>query len=190
MPGLESFCVCTAIGLGSIFLLQLSWFLAFLYLDEMRVESGRDGLIPCVVHQNKLEDRSLEESFVIESYTRLLSTGVFKAVTIVATLVLFSFGVWGWTSIRQEFQPNKLMPSDSYLREWIRVYNAEYPDNGWDAEIFSGHLSHQDLSNIDRLVNDLESLAEEKMYLRGNTMIQKSIIQSTAINHEACLPSK
>ena len=51
MPGLQSFCVCTAIALASIYLLQLSWFTAWLALDERRKETRRDGLIPCLVHQ-------------------------------------------------------------------------------------------------------------------------------------------
>ena len=51
MPGLESFCVCTAIGLGSIYLLQVSWFVAWMALDEARVAEGRDGLIPFFFHK-------------------------------------------------------------------------------------------------------------------------------------------
>ena len=46
MPGLESFCVCTAIGLGSIYLLQISWFVAWMSLDEKRISAGGDGLQP------------------------------------------------------------------------------------------------------------------------------------------------
>ena len=36
MPGLQSFCVAVAIGLGSIYILQVSWFAAWLSLDEKR----------------------------------------------------------------------------------------------------------------------------------------------------------
>merc|ERR1719516_479462 len=50
MPGLAAFCVCTAISLGSIYLLQISWFSAWMSLDEERIAAGRDGLVPCVVH--------------------------------------------------------------------------------------------------------------------------------------------
>ena len=52
MPGLQSFCVCTAIGLGSIYLLQVTWFTAWLTLDEGRIELEGDGLIPCYTHQH------------------------------------------------------------------------------------------------------------------------------------------
>ena len=52
MPGLQSFCVCTAVALASIYLLQLTWFTAWLVIDERRKEAGRDGLLPCLVHRD------------------------------------------------------------------------------------------------------------------------------------------
>ena len=77
-------------------------------------------------------------------------------ITVIVTVGFLVFGIWGWTEMRQEFDPILLMPSDSYLREWIRVYDADYPDNGWDAEVYSGDLSYLDLPNIDKLVTELE----------------------------------
>ena len=41
MPGLQSFCVCTAIALGSIYVLQLTWFTAWLVIDERRRAANR-----------------------------------------------------------------------------------------------------------------------------------------------------
>merc|ERR1719270_2752507 len=52
MPGLQSFCVCTAIALGCIYILQVSWFVAWMVLDEKRIQSGRDGVFPCIIHKN------------------------------------------------------------------------------------------------------------------------------------------
>jgi len=53
MPGLQSFCVCTAIGLGAIFVLQVSWFAAWLSIDEKRVEKRKNAFLPCVGHEDK-----------------------------------------------------------------------------------------------------------------------------------------
>ena len=41
LPGLQAFCVSCAIAIGSIFLLQVSWFVAFFVLDQRRVEDRR-----------------------------------------------------------------------------------------------------------------------------------------------------
>jgi hypothetical protein len=51
LPGLQSFCISCAIAIASIFLLQTSWFVAFLALDEKRIEEKRNGLIPCISHE-------------------------------------------------------------------------------------------------------------------------------------------
>ena len=167
MPGLESFCVCTAIGLGSIYLLQVSWFVAWMSLDEARVMEGRDGVIPCIVHKKHKTSDQTENSLVTKCYSKLLSSLILKVMTVTATAGFLVLGIWGWTEMRQQFDPILLMPSDSYLREWIRVYDADYPDNGWDAEVYSGHLSYSDLPNIDKLVTQLEQLRDDKLYLRG-----------------------
>jgi len=159
MPGLESFCVCTAIGLGSIYLFQVSWFVAWMTLDEERIRSGRDGLIPCVVHRDHQPSHCSQNKFgskVLKYYARLLSSTVFKSITVMITVALLAFGAWGWTGMKQKFDPVLLLPSESYLREWIRYKQEYYPDNGWSADVYSGELSYKDLDAIDELVNELE----------------------------------
>ena len=79
-------------------------------------------------------------------------------------MILLAFGVWGWTGIKQKFVPVFLLPSESYLREWIRVQEEFYPQNGWGAEVYSGEFSFKNLSAIDTLVSELENLKEN-----GNT---------------------
>merc|ERR1719232_1746835 len=125
MPGLESFCVCTAIGLGSIYLLQVSWFVAWMTLDEQRVESGRDGILPCIVYQDF--QPSACSSFdagqtVMKYYAKLLSSTIFKVVTIIITITLLVCGGWGWWEMKQKFDPVLLLPAESYLREGFRFH--------------------------------------------------------------------
>eukprot|EP00090_Calanus_glacialis_P027719 TRINITY_DN4393_c0_g1_i1.p1 TRINITY_DN4393_c0_g1~~TRINITY_DN4393_c0_g1_i1.p1 ORF type:complete len:1001 (-),score=160.99 TRINITY_DN4393_c0_g1_i1:89-3091(-) len=170
MPGLESFCVCTAIGLGSIYLLQVSWFVAWMTLDEQRVESGRDGLLPCIVHQDFQPSAcsNFEAGLVVmKYYAKLLSSNAFKVITVLITVTLLGFGAWGWTGIKQKFDPVLLLPSESYLREWIRVQQQYYPEDGWSADVYSGKFSHEDLENIDELVTRLEMLKEDGTILRA-----------------------
>jgi predicted RND superfamily exporter protein len=170
MPGLESFCVCTAIGLGSIYLLQVSWFVAWMTLDEQRVEAGRDGLLPCIVHQDfQPSDCSKFEVglTVMKYYAKLLSSSVFKVITILITVSLLAFGAWGWCQIKQKFDPILLLPSESYLREWIRVQQDFYPDDGWVADVYSGEISYKDLESIDTLVSELEYLQKDGRTLKG-----------------------
>ena len=53
MPGLQSFCIYASIGLACIFLLQISWFVAWLVLDERRIRANKNGILPCcITHQH------------------------------------------------------------------------------------------------------------------------------------------
>ena len=97
MPGLESFCVCTAIGLGSIYLLQISWFVAWMSLDEKRISAGGDGLLPCIVHQDYKPPACSERNYgdwIVKKYGNLLSSVIFKIIVIVFTFGLLGFGIW------------------------------------------------------------------------------------------------
>ena len=45
LPGLQAFCIACAIAIASIFILQTSWFVAWMTIDEMRIEV-RNVLVP------------------------------------------------------------------------------------------------------------------------------------------------
>ena len=165
MPGLESFCVSTAFGLGAIFLLQISWFVAWMTLDEQRVLLGRDGVLPCVVHAAGSKGvgclSKKESTWSMGSvYGHLLSSKLFKVLTLLITLAFLSVGVWGTSMMKHKFDPVLLLPGDSYLREWVDIHSNLYPENGWTAEVYSEHLNHTHLESIDQLVAGFEGLKE------------------------------
>ena len=173
MPGLQSFCVCTAIALASIYLLQLSWFTAWLALDERRKEARRDGLIPCLVHP---EDRPpLGCSFTsgrLETgwsrlYERLTQHWAYKLTVLTISAGFLAFGITGWASIVHRFDPVLLLPSESYLREWINLQTEFYPENGWQAEVYSARLDQTNLSKVEELLAGLETLKQEGNIIRG-----------------------
>eukprot|EP00092_Neocalanus_flemingeri_P026887 GFUD01029143.1.p1 GENE.GFUD01029143.1~~GFUD01029143.1.p1 ORF type:complete len:1040 (-),score=194.28 GFUD01029143.1:157-3276(-) len=172
IPALASFCVCTAIGLGGIYLLQVSWFVAWMSLDERRIAEGRDGLIPCLVHKNFKSSTSSQTSYgdiIFKKYTSLLSSIVFKCVVIVFSLGMLAFGICGSISIRQKSDLEQLLPSDSYLNQWLEVNNKFYNESGWtmySGEIYTSEFDHWDLYKIERLSHELEKLASSQSYIR------------------------
>ena len=89
--------------------------------------------------------------------------------------------------IRQKFEPELLLPAESYLRSfylfpggssppslllccrrWINLHDEFYPENGWTADIYTGHINHTHLLSLDKMVNDLQNLADQKLYLKSN----------------------
>jgi len=182
MPGLESFCVTVAIGLGSIYLLMVSWFTAWLTLDERRIEASQDGIFPCITHKDFSPGETSLGSWterVKTGYISWLSSPVYKALVVLTALGLLVSGVWGWVNIKQIFNPSLMMPSDSYLRQWIRVHETNYPQAGWDAQVYSAHLDQSDLRSIDSLVTGLEELETEGTYVRSVDCWWKNFKQFT-----------
>ena len=174
MPGLESFCVCTAIGLCSIFLLQITWFVAWMALDERRINSGRNGLFPCIVHKDfkpSISSQSNYGDMIVKKYAMVLSSSIFKFLVILFTLTLLLFGIWGSILIKQKFDVALLLPSDSYPREFLSMYNKFYKNKGWTAYIYTAEFDHRDLHKFEDLTNQLNDLQISKTHLGGKNFL-------------------
>ena len=173
MPGLQSFCVCTSIALASIYVLQLSWFTAWLALDERRKEARRDGLVPCLLHREGSTPLgcSLASSKVAARlsslYERLTRHWAYKLTILVVSGGFLACGVTGWASIVHKFDPVLLLPAESYLTEWVNTQRQFYPENGWQAELYSERLDEADLGKVEELVSGLEALKEQGEVIRG-----------------------
>jgi len=168
MPGLAAFCVCTAISLASIFILQISWFAAWMSLDEERIAAGRDGLVPCVVHDKDYRPSSCSQkeygAMVMEKYCKCFSFILFKVVVIVVSLGFLVCGIWGTLHMEQKFDPINLLPSDSYARQWKTQYDTFYYGSGltqFSGEIYSAGFDHTDLGRFDQLSLGLQEVLEE-----------------------------
>ena len=182
MPGLESFCVCTAIGLGSIYLLQVSWFIAWMSLDERRIAGGGDGVLPCIVHQEHQDDdcsKTDDVPWVVRKYSSLLSSCAYKIVVVLSTMLMLGVGIWGALKIRQQFDPTLLLPADSYLRDFLSYHDKLFPDKGWTAYIYTQNFDHTDLYKFDDLTDKLTELQTSKTHIGGNKFEEQNKILRT-----------
>ena len=86
MPGLSSFCVTAAVCIGFIFVLHVSWTVAWLALDQRRIEMNKHGIFPCITLPdsesdfNEESDLSSDESEdkIINKYANLFKYWPFK----------------------------------------------------------------------------------------------------------------
>ena len=145
MPGLQSFCVCTAAALAAIFLLSVTWFVAWMWVDECRVATGRNSILPCIRHQS--DAKSAEDSapsLFFSTYLSSLSSMPMAAIVVLTSLGLGAVGIWGSMNILQQFDPTLLLASDSYLRAWLDTRDSQFPSNGWEAEVSSFSIDRSD----------------------------------------------
>ena len=95
--------------------LQLSWFLAWVSLDQRRIEQKRNGLLPFIVHgewqrpERATGGKDLGDLVTGEA-ARLLQNGLFQAAVILAAVATLSVGIWGTSQIHVEYDFVNLLP--------------------------------------------------------------------------------
>nr|SVE88835.1 EOG090X0BEK [Daphnia sinensis] len=163
LPSLRSFCIYSAVGILATYIFQASFFVAWLTLDQKRIEGHRDGIIPCFVHRNwKPSSLSRIEPLQL-FFSRILAKYLFKWPAKVFILVLAAFllgiNTWGSVLMRQEFNPLWFIPTSTYLSQYFSVIESHYPDNGQMASIYiqTANLS----SNLDRLDALIDTVRNE-----------------------------
>jgi hypothetical protein len=141
---------------------------AFLTIDQKRITAGRNGLLPCLVHKNYQPPKCWDfGSAFMAAYGKCLASWIFKAGVFTLSLAFLAIGIWGTLSIRQKFDPILLLPSDSYLREFVQKHDADYPTNGWSAEVYMSEIDGSSMAGMDRLTTGLQALVDNRTHLRA-----------------------
>ena len=174
LPGLQAFCISCAFAIGAIYLLQASWFVACLSLDEKRIKDKRNAFCPsCVKYPESWEpsessQKQLGKVFLMK-YSKLLNFQVYKVFVLLLSLLACGAGLWGTINIRTQFDPSLLLPPHSYLLDWISTHKIDFPKDGWGSDIYTGKIDPLlDLPQIDSMVKEMANLTEgEDRVLKG-----------------------
>ena len=174
LPGLQAFCISCAFAIGAIYLLQASWFVACLSLDEKRIKDKRNAFCPsCVKYPESWQpSESSQKQFgkvFLMKYSKLLNFQVYKIFVLLLSLLACGAGLWGTINIRTKFDPSLLLPPHSYLLDWIRTHKIDFPKDGWGSDIYTGKIDPLlDLPQIDSMVKEMANLTEgEDRVLKG-----------------------
>ena len=177
LPGLKAFCLTCAIGITAVYLLQVSWFVAWLSIDQKRINSRRNGILPCIVHV-KVEPKDDKTTkirlpwknvgkILFKSYGSLLSNMYYVTFVILATLGLLSCGLYGSLNIRQEYDEIKMLPTNTYLRKWFDDMKTDFPGHGQNVKLFTGALDpSKDLSRLDAVISALEEMKQRQLIIK------------------------
>ena len=171
LPGLSSFCITCAFGIAATYLLQITWFTAWLSIDTLRIESKRNSFLPCCwKHPSDWKPSEFIKfdlsKAVLNRSCALLHSSLYRIFIITMTASIFGAGMYGAITIRQEFDEVNMLPADSYLRKWFDSHNILYPSVGSDAKVYTGALNPEtDLEKMDILIDELSGLVSEGKYL-------------------------
>lgn len=164
LPSLESFCIYAAVGVLVTFFLQVTFFVAFFTLDVKRIENKRNGIVPCVIHDNHQStildpSKSLAWYIIDWFYSKIILTKYGKAMIIIITITMTIAASFGASQLKQWFDPNWFLPKDSYLTNYMTIHNTHYPNRGYQAAVYIGDIDYNDnLKNIIILTENLMNM--------------------------------
>lgn len=130
-------------GIFITYLFQITFFIAYFTLDSRRIEQKRNGMLPCIIHENftpKLSDPSNAFSWKLihTLYYRVILTMPGKIIIIMITLITISISIAGMLQLERGFDPALLVPKGSYLDQFTAINNQKYSDHGVEAIVLMG----------------------------------------------------
>ena len=165
LPALRSFCLFASVGIISIYWFVCTFFVAFMYLDQIRLESNRDGFWPCYVHKKNVSNFFTEKGlskYIFDLYSQLLMKTPVKIAVVAVTITLTGVGIWGNYSLEQKFVPAWFLPPDSYLSKWFKINEKYFPFGGDRVTVWFAGLDY---------VNDFEQINNLALTLANQTDI-------------------
>lgn len=164
LPALKHFCVSSAIAIAAIYLLQITWFVAFVTLDQRRIKSRRNALIPCIVHKDWTPSEWSRKDYgaiISQKFSKLLYSRVFAGIVMLITAAIFAVGMYGTLQIKVDFDPVAVLPPRSQLKLFVDEMNVRYPTNGFGAFVYTGELPFtlENFEKVDKMVSQLHEMA-------------------------------
>ncbi|XP_061175023.1 protein patched homolog 1-like isoform X2 [Saccostrea echinata] len=147
LPALKSFCIFSCIGILGLFGLSTTFFLAAFTLDIMRTEQGRNACICCYKHKpdykpNNCSQRNLFNIFLRKCYTPVLLKLPVKIVVVVISVALLGLNIYGFYSLKQDYNENWFFPTDSYAYEFYEKKDDYFPGGGARAAVYCRNIDY------------------------------------------------
>ena len=172
IPALASFCVYAAFGILFIYFYQTTFFLAWLTIDQRRVDDRRDG---CLCWRQKSADWSPTTcsrwdllGWVFNQLGNILATWIGKTVVLLVTAAMLGVGLYGTVTLSTKFDYSEWVEEGTYLRRYIAAQRLHFPSEGDMVQIITTDLNYHaaDLASLDAIVNtlldDMEGTVDRK----------------------------
>ena len=133
LPALQSFCLYASVGIVAIYFFQCTFFVAWMVLDQRRIENSRNACLPCYKHSdwtpNALSHKDISRT-IFKAYGLLITKPFMKTIIILGTLALTGVSIWGNVLIEQKFDPAWFLPPDTYMFKWFQMNKEYFPFGG------------------------------------------------------------
>lgn len=146
LPALRNFCFYASFGILFIFAFMVTWFVAFLVLDERRRSRSQGDVICCFVTKNQAccaccaprEDKRtrMERAFGESLGGQLVKPWV-KGAVCVGFAAIAVGGFIGCSQLEIDADVNDFIPAGSYVKDWFADTNAYFAKLGDSIAVYS-----------------------------------------------------
>lgn len=171
IPAVRWVCFYSLTAIAVDFIYQITLFVAFLVLDERRVQANRGDLCCCCELEDEGEDEAREpnkiaappqENFIdhfMVWYAEQLLRPCVKVLVLLAFAALTGGCIYSTTKFRQEFRVTELLPDGSYVTSFFNVFQ-EYYSRSLPLFVYFRDVDQSDPEIQRQMVNYVDELAE------------------------------
>ena len=154
LPALGTFCAYAALGIFAVFIYMASFFLAWLVIDQRRIDARRDGFICCwKKHESWTPNKCSQLSIMdwgFRKYADVLIKIPVKIAILLVTAALLGVSIYGVTQLETNFDFVDWFPQDSYLTNYFLESKKHFPSGGIQGKVY--------VSEIPKIEEKLEAL--------------------------------
>jgi len=161
LPALRSFCIFAGIGIIGIFLLTCTLFVALLTLDNKRQRKHRDACCCCITLSDswspmECSRKAYLQNFMRDTYAKYILSTPGRIVVLVVTVGLLAGGAYGLTELKQDFDPDWFLPTDSPTVRFNTANKKYFSGEGIRSAAFVGQIDYfTDQKKLDDVFNAL-----------------------------------
>ncbi|ESO88138.1 hypothetical protein LOTGIDRAFT_165877 [Lottia gigantea] len=172
IPALSAFCIYAALGIFALFILQSTFFVACLTIDQQRREVNRNACICCYTHKlyspNSCSQIQFLPLFFEKYFAPFLLKLPVKILVVCTVIIVVSFNLWRFILLKQDFNLTNYIPSDSYAYQYVHAKQKYFNDEGKDTAIYCGDI---DYYKYRRQLDVVHYLLEDNQYIQNGSII-------------------
>ena len=160
VPALKSFCLFCGFGILIVYLYQITFFSAWLVIDQRRLLANRNACLPCIKskqNETKIQSKSCSWTFdLVGKYADFLAYKTTKITVLFATLGLLIASLYGNYMLEEEFDPWLFLSPKSYVAKFKAAQDYYFPDKGESVLLFfNGNITMDNLQSLDSMLSNL-----------------------------------
>ena len=144
LPALGNFCAYASMGIFAVFLQMISFFLAWLVIDQRRIDARRDGVFCCMKKDanwtpNICSQKSIMDT-IFKFYSEAIDSLAFKIIILLISCGFFGVSCYGVSQLKAEFDVVNWFPPDTSVVSYMKAKKEHFPSVGIGGKVYLAEI--------------------------------------------------